>query len=258
MRDTSDGNDATASPLQWGAATDIGNVRERNEDALVTEAHIGLFGVVDGMGGHPGGDVAARIVAEGLPALIRRELKTIETRQPRALRRWLQGCISEQSRQLCFQGLSTAGLEGMGATLALLLVVDHRAYAANLGDSRIYRLRAGRLTFVSEDHSVVGELLAKGEIGPREARSHCARGLLTQYVGMAEEARPYVRSFALQPDDRFLLCTDGLTDMVDEDGITEILGAHENAQQAAETLVQRANDGGGLDNTTVAVVDWSP
>jgi protein phosphatase len=146
----------------------------------------------------------------------------------------------------------------MGATLALLLIVDARAYAGNLGDSRIYRLRGGRLTVLSEDHSVVGELLATGEIGPEEAHSHCARGLLTQHVGMAEEARPYVRSFSLRPNDRFLLCTDGLTDMVDADGITQILIAHEDAQQAAETLVQTANDGGGLDNTTVAVVDWSP
>jgi protein phosphatase len=77
-------------------------------------------------------------------------------------------------------------------------------------------------------------------------------------MGMAEEARPYVRSCSLQPNDRFLLCTDGLTDMLDEDDITRILADHEDAQQAAETLVQTANDAGGMDNTTVAVVDWSP
>jgi serine/threonine protein phosphatase PrpC len=258
MKDTLEGTETMASLFQWGAVTDIGKVRSKNEDALVTEAEIGLFGVVDGMGGHPGGDVAARVVAEGVPSAIRRELKTVKTRQPRSLRRWLKRCISEQSRQLCFQGLNEAGLEGMGATLALLLVVDHRAYAANLGDSRIYRLRSRRLTQLSKDHSVVGELLEKGEIGPDEAHRHCARGLLTQYVGMTEEPQPHVRSLSLQPDDRFLLCTDGLTDMVDEEGIIEVLASHEDAQQAAETLVQTANDEGGLDNTTVAVVDWSP
>lgn len=256
MKDRPDSGKAAESAFRSGAATDIGRVREQNEDALMIETQIGLFGVIDGMGGHPGGDLAAKIIAERLPAIMCREFKTMKTRQPRSLCGWIERCIDEQSRHVCFQGLSTPGFAGMGATLAMLLLLGGRAYAANLGDSRIYRLRSGRLTRLSQDHSVIAELLEEGEIGPEEARSHCARGLLTQYVGMPEETKPHVRSFSLKPGDRFVLCTDGLTDMVDDVGIRQILAAHADAQQAAETLVQTANDEGGLDNTTVVVVDW--
>ena len=181
----------------------------------------------------------------------------MRARQPQAVRRWLQRLIVEQSRELCFQGLGKAGFEGMGATLAALLLLHGRAYAANLGDSRVYRLRAGALVQLSRDHSVVAELLDEGEIEPEEVHSHYARSLLTQYVGMPEDARPYVRSLSLKPGDRFLLCTDGLTDMVDDVGLKRVVEAHGDAQQAAETLVQTANDEGGLDNTTVVVVNWA-
>ena len=257
MNDKPEGQNTRTFSFRWGIATDIGYVRERNEDAFVVEAQMGLFAVIDGMGGHRAGDVAAQMVAEGLPALICREFRTMKTRQPRSLSGWIGQCIAEQSRHVCFQGFNETGLGGMGATVALLLLVEGRAYAGNLGDSRVYRFRSGRLTQLSRDHSVIAELLEAGEIALEEVHNHCARGLLTQYVGMPEEPKPYVRSFPLKPGDRFLLCTDGLTDMMDEPEMKRILGACANAQQAAETLVQAANDEGGLDNTTVAVVDCS-
>ncbi len=257
MNDRPDDSDRTASSIRWGAATDMGNVREKNEDAFLVEVQIGLFGVVDGMGGHPGGALAAKSVAEGLAAMMCREFKMMKTRQRRSLRDWIERCIGEQSRELCFQGLNKAGFADMGATVAIVLLLNGRAYAANLGDSRVYRLRSGRLSQLSRDHSVIAELLEAGEIGPREVPGHYARGLLTQYVGMPEEVRPHVRSVSLEPGDRFLLCTDGLTDMVDDAGITQILTAHADAQQVADTLVQTANEEGGLDNTTVVVVDWA-
>ncbi|MBN2130907.1 MAG: serine/threonine-protein phosphatase [Sedimentisphaerales bacterium] len=257
MNDRSDDSDRTASLFRWGVATDIGNVREKNEDAFLIEAQVGLFGVVDGMGGHPGGDLAARSVAEGLAGMMCREFTTMKSRQSRALRGWIDRCIGEQSRELCFQGLNKAGFAGMGATVAVVLLLNGRVYAANLGDSRVYRLRSGQLTRLSRDHSVIAELLEAGEIGPHEVHGHYASGMLTQYVGMPEEARPHVRSVALEQGDRFLLCTDGLTDMIDDVGIAQMLAAHLDAQQAAETLVQTANEEGGLDNTTVVVVDWT-
>ena len=145
----------------------------------------------------------------------------------------------------------------MGATLAAALLLDGRAYAANLGDSRAYRLRNGRFVQLSKDHSVVGELVAKGEISPEEARFHRARGLVTQYVGMPEEARPYVRSWALKPDDLFLLCTDGLTDQVGDATVREVLEAHADCQAACDVLVEMANARGGIDNVTVVLVRWA-
>jgi serine/threonine protein phosphatase PrpC len=250
------GSDISVSALCCGKATDTGKVRTRNEDTYVIDADVGLFGVADGMGGHPGGDLAAKSVAEGLPAMVNHEFETMRRGQPQSIRRRLKRMIVEQSRQLCLQGLGKAGYEGMGATLAVVLLLNDRAYAGNLGDSRIYRLRAGRLVRLSQDHSVVSELLEEGTIGPEDVWGHHAQGLLTQYVGMPGEAKPHVCSRALKRGDRFLLCTDGLTDMVHEDVIEEVLDANAEAQAAAEMLVRAANDAGGTDNTTVVIVDW--
>ena len=250
------GRQTSTGAICCGTATDTGKVRERNEDAYIVDAEVGLFGVVDGMGGHPGGDVAARIVSEDLPAMVRREFQAMTTRQPPSIRRWLGRLVVEQSRQLCFQGLGSAGFEGMGATVAVVLCLDDRAYMANLGDSRIYRLRRGRLVQLSRDHSVVSELLEQGQIDPEEALHHQARGLLTQYVGMPEQAEPHMRSGTLKPGDRFLLCTDGLTDMLYDAAIGELLEVNEEAQRAADALVEMANEAGGVDNTTVVVLDW--
>jgi len=246
----------TANAFSWGTATDVGRVRARNEDAFLVDEQIGLFGVVDGMGGHPGGDVAAGTIAEAFPNEVSRKFTTMRTRQARAIRRWLESLVVQQSLQLCFQGLSRPGYAGMGATLAVLLGIGGRAYMANLGDSRIYCLRTQRLSQLSRDHSVIAELLDAGEIRPQDVATHGARGLLTQYVGMPEEPKPYVRSRVLHAGDRFLLCTDGLTNMVSEPAIARILGLHAEPRQAAEALVEAANDAGGMDNTTVVVADW--
>jgi len=256
MTGQADGRDRATPGLRWGSATDIGNVRERNEDAPIVAAEIGLFGVTDGMGGHPGGDRAAQSVAHDLPEIMGREFVTMKARRPRALRRWLKRCVADESSQLCFQGAGQAGFEGMGATVAFVVLLNGRVYAVNLGDSRVYRVRNGAMVQLSRDHSVIAELLEQGKIGPEEVHDHAARGLLTQYVGMPEEAKPYVCSRALKPGDRFLLCTDGLTDMLEERAIRETLQANGDVQQAAETLVQAANDEGGMDNTTVVIVDW--
>jgi protein phosphatase len=256
MTPNSNTNDDSTFTFRWGAATDIGKVREQNEDTYLGAPEIGLFGVVDGMGGHAGGDIAARLVADDFPAMVAREHQTMRTRQTRAVRRWLGKLIAEQSRQLCFQGLSRTGCEGMGATLAMIMLLDGRVYAGNLGDSRVYHLRDGRFVQLSQDHSVIAELLAAGQIDTTDVSWHPARGQLVQYLGMPSEAEPHVASRKLKDGDRFLLCTDGLTDMVGNVGIREVLEAGMGAAQSAESLVQLANAAGGMDNTTVLVVDW--
>ena len=144
----------------------------------------------------------------------------------------------------------------MGATLATVLFLAGRAYVANLGDSRVYRLRAGRLVRLSRDHSVVHELVEQGEIEPDDAMTHHAKNLVTQYLGMSGEAHAYVRSYAVKREDCFLLCTDGLTDQVKEATVGELLRGHSDCQAACERLVEMANASGGLDNITVVLVRW--
>jgi serine/threonine protein phosphatase PrpC len=256
MTDCASGDGLASLSFRWGAATDRGKVRERNEDAYVVEPEAGLFVVIDGMGGHRGGHVAAGVVAQDLPPMIENAVDKLKTRNPRSVRRLLRRAIAEQSRHLCWEADSESGYVGMGATLVVVLLLGGRVYAANAGDSRIYRLRRGRLTQLSADHSVVSELLEAGHITPDEAQNHSAQGVVTQYMGMPEGVQPRVRSAALRAGDRFLLCSDGLTDLLDERAIAEILAAQIEPQAACDRLVEAANRAGGTDNITVVVVNW--
>lgn len=257
MTDHTSGSEATAGLLQWGAATDIGKLRERNEDAFVVEPEAGLFLVADGMGGHRGGGLAATTVAQDLPPMIENGLDAVKSRSPKSVRHLLKTAIIEQSHFLRREGDSESGCVGMGATLAVVLISDGRAYVANVGDSRVYRLRRGRLTQLSVDHSVVSELIETGQITPDEASTHTERGIVTQYMGMPERVEPLVRSAALDVGDRFLLCTDGLTDLVNERAITAVLKAEMQPQAACDRLVEAANRAGGTDNITAVILAWT-
>jgi len=257
MPDESKATEGTLGVLRWGAVTDIGRVREENQDAFAVEPEAGLFMVADGMGGHRGGAAAAEIVARDLPAMIELALEKRRSRSPRSIRRTLKKLIHDQNRDVHEEGSDVSEHAGMGATLALILLREGRVYAANAGDSRIYRLRDGRLAQLSTDHSVVAELVESGMIDPDQANEHSMAGVITQYMGMPEGVEPLVRSLALKCGDRFLLCTDGLTDMIDDERIAEILKAGEEPGTACKGLVEAANDAGAHDNVTVVVVDWN-
>jgi serine/threonine protein phosphatase PrpC len=242
--------------FRWGAASDVGKLREENEDAYFIEPEIGLFLVTDGMGGHRGGELASKIVVEDLPPMIENGLNKLRSPSPRAIRSLLKKTVAEQSNQLRMEGGSENGYTEMGATVALALLVDGRAYIANVGDSRVYCFRKGRLSQLTKDHSVVSELLEQGKIEPEEVKNHVAQGQITRYVGMDRIARAHVRSFALRKRDRLLLCTDGLTDIVDDKNIAVELSKKVDSQDICNALVKLANAGGGTDNITVVIADW--
>ncbi|MHC4618761.1 MAG: Stp1/IreP family PP2C-type Ser/Thr phosphatase [Planctomycetota bacterium] len=246
----------TPCPFRWGTASDTGKVRQENQDSFIVEPEAGLIVVADGLGGHRGGRLAANIVAEDFPVMIENKLVQLRSSSPRAVKALLEKTIIEQNRQLLLEGGSETGYRGMGATLVAAVLKDGRAYVANLGDSRMYRYRKQRLRQLTKDHSVVSELMDTGKIRPEEAENHAAAGEITGYVGMEEQASPFVRSFMLNKGDRLLLCTDGLTQMVNDEDIGEILQGHAEPQAACEALVHAANSAGGFDNITVVVIDW--
>lgn len=252
-----DVNQVEVAGFKWGALSDKGRDREENQDSYWIEAEEGLFVVSDGMGGHRGGSVASQIVTEDFPVMIENALGKLRSSNPRSVRRVFKKAFIEQSRQLRMEGVSETGYKGMGATLVVVLLRQGRVYVGNLGDSRIYRLRKGKLVQLSKDHSVVSELLEEGKIEPAEAEGHESEGEITRYMGMEEEeeAVPHVRSLAVRRGDRLLLCTDGLTDMLDEGGISGILMSEDDCQAVCERLVKKANDAGGHDNITVVVID---
>lgn len=246
----------SAFPFRWGAATDIGKVRDENQDAYVIDPELGLVLVSDGMGGHRGGARASKVVVRDLPPLIENRLTGLKTHSPGTVRSLLKKTLAEQSRQLRMEGTSESGCKGMGATVILALLIKDRAFIASVGDSRVYRFRRGRLAQLTKDHSVVSELLEQGRIKPEEARNHSAQGEITRYIGMDEKAFPCVRSFLLKAGDRLLLCTDGLTDLVSDKDIARIMGGESDCQAACEALVKTANLAGGIDNITAVIVDW--
>ena len=240
--------------LQWGVVTDVGCVRQQNEDAYAMEPEAGLFLVTDGMGGHRGGELASAMIAQDLPPALETAWMHTRGRGRKAVVRLLRRIVGDHSRQLRLEGHSETGCKGMGATLALVWLLDKRVYLANVGDSRIYRWRQGRLRQLSRDHSVVAELIEDGQLHPDEAEAHEENGVITRYIGMDEQAKPCVRSFGLKAGDRMLLCTDGLTDMVSDEDIAIVLSQDLEPQGCCDRLVQTALAAGGYDNVTVLVV----
>jgi len=227
-------------PFSWGAATDIGKVRNENQDTFLVEPQLALFLISDGMGGHRGGELASKIVIEDLPVMIETSLDKLKVGSPKTIKSLLSRSITEQSKQLWLEGTSESGFKDMGATLVIILLRNNRCFVANLGDSRAYLYRKGRLSQLTRDHSVVSELVQKGHIEPEEAENHEAQGQVTSYIGMEEKPRPYVRSFLLKKNDRLLLCTDGLTDLIDDENIAAILTKEAGSQAVCEALVDAA------------------
>jgi len=239
----------TTPALAWGAATDTGRVRTENEDAFVALPMV--YGVADGMGGHAAGEVASAIAASTMRDRLGGGAESVDV---------VVAAVVEANAAI-FQGAhSNSEQRGMGTTLTAMVVLDdgagrRRLAMINVGDSRTYVMRAGRLRRVSVDHSYVQELVSTGHITEAEARSHPRRNIVTRALGIEPNVRvdTWVLPFVI--GDRYVLCSDGLVDEVDDVEILELLLANADPQDAADALVASANDHGGRDNVTVVVVD---
>jgi PPM family protein phosphatase len=241
--------------LHYGAATDVGLVREVNEDAHLAEPPV--FVVADGMGGHDGGDIASRIVAEEFARLAdvgydaRRGRHVIESTLRQCQRRLLQ--YGETHRG------SGGGRWHGGTTAVVALLVQEegepRWLLANLGDSRIYRFSHGELIRVSVDHSLVQELVDAGEITEEEAAVHPERHIVTRALGGPDRPEPDYFSLPLPEAERLLLCSDGVTGMVSDHDLAALVGGFADPRDAAEQIVAAAVAAGGVDNATAVVVD---
>ena len=230
----------------WGVATDVGRVRHINQDGLV--ARLGLFAVADGMGGHTGGEIAAEIAVEVLEAH-----RTIVSTQD------LIDAVHAMNAAIMGRAEAEPSLTGMGTTLcALALVVSgdqERLALANVGDSRVYVYAGDELQQLTEDHSLVAQLVRDGTLTATEAERHPQRNVLTRALGIDHEVS--VDAWEVLPftGDRFVLCSDGLSNELTDDQIAAVLRRLADPQEAANELVRLANDNGGRDNITVVVVD---
>jgi protein phosphatase len=235
--------------------TDAGRVRGHNEDAGVADLKRGLFVVSDGIGGHQGGEVAARLVVEALPLMIEAQLAKTVRASGKLIRTVLRDSLLMLNRQTREYSAAQPGLAGMGATVVAVLLRAGFAHIAHVGDSRAYLLRNGELTALTDDHSVVGLLLRSGRISVDEAKTHPARGRITRFIGILDYVEPDLRSVRVRKGDRLLLCSDGLTSMVADPEIMATLAKKQTPRVAAGALVDAANRAGGEDNVTVVVAD---
>jgi protein phosphatase len=231
--------------VRVGVRTDVGRVRERNEDSyLIREP---LFAVADGMGGHLGGDVASSMVVDAL------ENAEVEADQPLGP---LVELIKKANQDILERGDADQGLKGMGTTLTAVVTDNDKLYLAHIGDSRAYLLRDGRLQRLTRDHTLVERMVEEGRLEPDQARHHPQRNILTRTLGNDEDVEvDDLTVDPIQPGDRVLLCTDGLSGMVDDEQIERVLVGESDPQRACDRLIELAIEAGGEDNVTVVVLD---
>lgn len=235
--------------LVFAAATDVGRMRKNNEDSYLSSKPVAA--VADGMGGHSAGEVASAIAIEELAALRDRGPWENET----AATDDLKQAILRANRRIREMAARDRKLNGMGTTLVALLEDGDMVHVANVGDSRGYLLRQGELSQVTVDHSLVQELVDDGRLSPEDAERHPQRSVITRALGIDPEVEFDLFTYKLQVGDRLLLCSDGLSDVVEPTQIRNVLLRVRSPQKAARQLITVANEQGGPDNITVIVVD---
>ena len=229
--------------ISWGARSDVGLVREHNEDSFLLRTP--LFAVCDGMGGHAAGEVASSIA-----------VKVIGEEAPNTADDVLLGAAIEAANQAVIEAPQKGiGKPGMGSTASAIFIEGNQMAVAHVGDSRIYLLHHGTLVRITHDHSYVEELVDSGQITADEARNHPSRSVVTRALGSDPEM--YADHFTLEVSDgdRIILCSDGLSSMILDDEIESIAISNITPQNAADSLVSAALTAGGADNITVIVVD---
>ena len=225
----------------YAAASDTGRKRRRNEDSYVIAPP--LFAVADGMGGAQAGEIASKLAAAALEDTDAGALSGEDR---------VMSLIQEANRRVYERSNEDPNASGMGTTITVALVEDSRVTIGHVGDSRAYRYRAGSIEQITEDHSLVNELMKSGKLSPEEAETHPQRSVITRALGTDPDVDVDSFTVEAQVGDVFLLCSDGLTTMVDDDNILGVIEKyHDDLDRATKSLVSAANRGGGEDNITV-------
>lgn len=244
--------------LRVASITDQGLVRKENQDAFFSDPERRLFLVADGMGGHAAGATAAQMVVETLPGLVLKGYKKLaENGRPITdveIGQALRKATIALNNKVHAEGTANLDKRGMGATVVLASFIEKWVFFMHMGDSRAYLLRQTHFQQLTEDHTVGTMLLKMNQITEEELASKPVLHRLSRCVGMEGEAKPEVQKMVVHPGDRILLCSDGLTRMVSDDRLAEILGGVDDPEVICRQFVAAAKAGGGQDNITAVVI----
>lgn len=240
--------------------SDVGRQRQHNEDSFLVDTAAGIFVVADGMGGHAAGEVASSLAVEAIADFLSRTDEDEATwpmpydpRLRRSTNRLL-AALQMANRRVIDAMRTDSRLRGMGTTVVAVMLDKEVASFAHLGDSRAYLIRGGSLQRITNDHSWVFEQVQAGMLSEEEAERHPLRNVITRALGGSSDVVPDASEVECEPEDRILLCSDGLTGMISEDQILQIVTQHPDLEMACHLLIQAANDGGGQDNITAVLV----
>lgn len=246
--------------LEIASATDPGVVRSFNEDSIAIERELGLLVLADGMGGYKAGDVASAmatgLVVDDLKRKLSGEIEQVLAKPGKLsdVSLAVKSAIEKSNRAIYKTAQANNKYHGMGTTVVLMLFHDDWATIAHVGDSRLYRMRHGKFELLTHDHSLLQEQVEMGMISSEEAKDSHNRNLVTRALGVEAEVKVDVREIDVLPDDIYLLCSDGLNDMVDDTDIElAVSELQANLPLVANQLMQMANDNGGHDNVSVLV-----
>jgi len=249
-----DSNSAGKMIYEFCTLTDPGLTRDNNEDAIAVDALTGLCILADGMGGYNAGEVASGMAAAFIKAEMARWLsQTGLTSSAKDVHRALEICVDNANHAIFHAANSNPQYRGMGTTLVMGVFQGNRVTLGHIGDSRCYRLRGDALEQLTRDHSLLQEQLDAGLISAEDAQTSLNRNLVTRALGVEEIVMAEINEFRVELGDSYLLCSDGLTDMVNDADIAALFRTPGSLEQKAARLVQQANDNGGRDNISVVL-----
>ncbi|MGH7677924.1 MAG: Stp1/IreP family PP2C-type Ser/Thr phosphatase [Gemmatimonadaceae bacterium] len=236
----------------FAGRTDVGMIRSGNEDNfdINANAHRGIFIVADGMGGHAAGEVASEMAVQ----IVMRDIKDVSDLTDGAAPKLLGEALKSANRAIHDRTITEVDKQGMGTTISVLVVADARYLIGQVGDSRVYLLRDGTLRQLTKDHSYVQEQVDLGNLTPEQARYHPYSNVITRCVGASPEVEPDLYSGEARTGDIFLVASDGLTGMVDDRRLAQLLMSRSEPERKVQALISEANGRGGLDNITAIVV----
>ena len=238
--------------IELTAAVDAGRARSNNEDSVATDDAVALAVLADGMGGYNAGEVSSHMATSFIATELGRWLREASSQASDAeVRRAMDICVENANRAIFEAANANPQYAGMGTTLVVAVFREGRLLLGHVGDSRCYRLRAGKLQQITRDHSLLQEQIDAGLITPEQAAFSANKNLVTRAVGVEDNVLLETHQHEVQNDDLYLLCSDGLSDMVDDSGLEQLLQAHDELPECARALIGAANDAGGKDNISV-------